>query len=157
MNQPGFHTVCLNNGGQAYKSGNNVETLSNCLGSQLDNGGQAYRSGDKTKLSGSTTHQWGGQAYGSGDKFLGLQFNNEVRPTCFGTRQKFLDVLGLQFRNNKYQYPDLLFSNKPSPCKLDISGHLEISVTQLLLCENSIHTHPPLSVASCQFKQYTSC
>ena len=56
------------------------------------------------------------------DQFLGLQFNNEVRPTCFWTRQKFLDVLGLQFNNSKYQYPELFFLNKTSPCKLDITG-----------------------------------
>ena len=70
VNQPGFHAVGLNNGGQAYKSANNVETWSSFLGAQLDNGVQAYRSGDKTKLSGSTTHQWGDQAYASGDKRL---------------------------------------------------------------------------------------
>ena len=93
VHQPGFHAVCLNNGGQAYKSGNNVETLSSFLGLQLDNGDQAYGSGYNRSVFGSTIQQ-----------------------------QKFLEVLGLQFNNSKYQYPKLFFLNKTSPCKLDITG-----------------------------------
>ena len=88
--------------------------LSSFLGPQLDNGGQAVSLEIKQSFLG--LQLINGEIRPTDleirDQFLGLQINNDARPTCFGTRQIFLDVLGLQFNNSKYQYPDLFFSKK---------------------------------------------